>query len=99
MLVPSDPSLLCILLHSSLVLYLVKAEEGLDRNTLRTFCIGSVFERATIHRVVDILHVFEDHGVHLGGHVLLKLALGFDCVSVQNIKGVCHILILLMIIL
>ena len=99
MLVPSDPSLLCILLHSSVVIDLIEAEEGLDRNTLRTFGIGSMFKRATIHRVVDILHVFEDHGVHLGGHVLLELAFRFDCISVQNVKGVCHILTLLMIML
>ena len=58
-----------------------------------------MFERATIHRVVYILHVFEDHGVHLGGHVLLQLAFGFYCISVQNVKGVCHILTLLMIML
>ena len=87
-LVSADPGALVLQFEPSLVFNLALPEEGLDGHALCTFGIGAFFEEVGISCVVDLLHVFEDYGVHLAFEVVFELAFRSNLVPIQDIQSV-----------
>ena len=96
MLVAPDPRTLVLQLEPSFVFDLALAQEGLNGHALRTFGIGSLFEEVGISCVIDLLHVFEDDGVHLAFQMVFELALGPNLmVSIQDVQRVRDLMLIM----
>ena len=89
--VVTDPSLLRLLLQAPFDVYFAQAQEGLDWDTLGTFGICTFLEDSTVHSIVDILHIFQNHWVHLRHHMLLKFTFGLEGVAAEDVERVGHL--------